>query len=115
MHRWAREAGTFGTQTGAVTLDWPTVVARQHAMVKRFQPPVDSFERKGVRVHLGEARLHDAHAVRVDGHVLAGERVLIAAGSAPMIPPIPGRELAITSDELLFLPEFPKRLALIGS
>src|SRR5436305_14705657 len=33
----------------------------------------------------------------------------------PPILPVPGREAAITSDELLFLPEFPRRLVLVGA
>jgi dihydrolipoamide dehydrogenase len=44
-----------------------------------------------------------------------GERVVIAAGSAPVIPPIEGRELGITSNELLFLPEFPSSLVIVGA
>ena len=44
MHRWAREAGHFGTRVERVSLDWPAVVARQHAIVERFQPTTDSFE-----------------------------------------------------------------------
>lgn len=57
----------------------------------------------------------DAHTVEVDGTRLAGDKILIAAGSEPVIPDIPGRELAITSDDLLFLPEFPASLTLIGA
>ena len=115
MHRWARDAGRFGTKVDGVGLDWPTLVARQHAIVEQFQPSTDSFERKGVRVHLGEARFEDPHTLRVDGHLIHGDRILIAAGSEPVIPPVPGRELAITSNELLFVPVFPSRLLLIGS
>src|SRR5687767_2090736 len=115
MHRWARDAGRFGTRLDGVRLDWPAIVARQHEIVARFQPTTDSFERKGVRVHLGDARFEDAHTLRVDGQAIRGEKVLIAGGSEPVIPDVPGRELAITSDALLFLPAFPSRLVLIGS
>src|SRR5690606_22255654 len=38
----------------------------------------------------GEARLIDAHTVEVDGQRLRGERILIATGSRPSIPDIPG-------------------------
>jgi pyruvate/2-oxoglutarate dehydrogenase complex dihydrolipoamide dehydrogenase (E3) component len=96
-------------------LDWGRVVARQHEVVERLRPPVEKLERTGARLYLGEARFLDAHTLRVDGREVRGEKVIIAAGSAPVVPPLPGRELAITSDELLFLPEFPARLVLVGA
>ncbi len=96
-------------------LDWARIAARQHEIVTGLRPARDKLERTGARIHVGEARFLDAHTLRVDGADIRGERLIIAAGSAPVIPPIPGRELAITSDELLFLPEFPRRLVLVGS
>jgi glutathione reductase (NADPH) len=109
-----RESAGFGTRSGDVTLDWATVVARQHAIVQRFQPSPDAFERKGVRVHLGHAELADVHTVRVGGTSLHAERIIIAAGSEPVLPDVEGAALGITSDGLLFLPEFPRRLVLVG-
>jgi glutathione reductase (NADPH) len=90
------------------------VVARQHEIVAQLRPPAHKLERTGARLYLGEARFLDAHTLRVDGREVRGERFVIAAGSAPVVPPLPGRELAITSDELLFLPEFPGSLLLVG-
>jgi pyruvate/2-oxoglutarate dehydrogenase complex dihydrolipoamide dehydrogenase (E3) component len=96
-------------------LDWPVVVARQHEIVARLRPPTDKLERYGARVWLGEARFQDSHTLAVDGARVYGEKIIIAAGSAPVVPPIEGRELGITSDELLFLPEFPESLVLVGA
>lgn len=118
IHRLTREAGRFGTRAGDVSLDWPAVVARQHDIVKRFQPAPTAFEAKGLRVYLGHAEFRDAHTVRVAGdsseHLVRGERIIVAAGSEPVVPDIEGAALAITSDELLFLPDFPRRLVLVG-
>ena len=114
IHRLARDAGGFGTRTGPVSLDWPTVVARQHAVVAQFQPSPEAFEKKGARVYLGRAEFRDAHTVRVGHQDLHGDRIIIAAGSEPVVPDVEGARLGITSDELLFLPEFPRRLILVG-
>lgn len=100
---------------GPPRLDWPTVVARQHEIVARLRPPTAKLERYGARVYLGEARFQDPHTLAVDGTRVLGERIIIAAGSAPVVPPIEGRELGITSDELLFLPDFPSSLVLVGA
>jgi glutathione reductase (NADPH) len=98
-----------------VRLDWLAVLRRQHEIVTTFQPPVAGLEKSGARVTLGRARFLDAHTVEVDGARLAGEKIIIAAGSEPVIPDVPGRELAITSDDLLFLPYFPRSLTMIGA
>ncbi len=114
IHRLVKEAAAFGTRTGPVTLDWDTVVRRQHAIVRELQPPAAAFEKSGAKVYLGEARFVDAHMVQADGQRVHGDKIVIAAGSEPVVPPVPGRELAIISDDVLFLPRFPESLVLVG-
>lgn len=113
MHRAALTAAAFGTLVDP-RLDWATVIARQHEVVRQLRPDPDKLERAGVRVVLGEARFADDHTIAVGGRRLHGRKLVIAAGSAPIVPPLPGAELAITSDELLFLPDFPSTLTLVG-
>ena len=114
-----RDAARFGTRVGTVELDWAAVVRRQHAIVEELRPDPASLERIGAKVYLGEARFTDPHTLAVDGaparREIRGEKILIAAGSTPIVPPFPGREASITSDEILFLPEFPRRLVLVGA
>ncbi len=114
IHRLVKEAGAFGTRTGPVALDWEAIVRRQHAIVTELQPPPAAFEKAGARVYLGEARFVDAHTVQADGGRIQGEKIVVAAGSEPVVPPVDGRELAITSDDVLFLPRFPESLVLVG-
>src|SRR5438309_6047413 len=52
--------------------------------------------------------------VQADGQRVHGDKIVIAAGSEPVVPPVPGRELAIISDDVLFLPRFPESLVLAG-
>lgn len=115
VHRLVREAADFGTRAHAPTLDWAAVVARQHDIVERLRPGADTLEQAGIRVYLGEARLTELGVFHVGGREIRGERVIIAAGSAPVIPPFEGSELGLTSDDLLFLPEFPRSLVLVGA
>jgi pyruvate/2-oxoglutarate dehydrogenase complex dihydrolipoamide dehydrogenase (E3) component len=110
-----KDAARFGTTTSAVELDWPTVVRRQHDIVKEFQPLPASLARAGAEVVLGEARFSDPHTIAVNGSALWGEKIIIGAGSAPVIPAVPGIDATITSDEILFLPFFPPRLVIVGA
>ena len=115
IHRLAKDAARFGTTAGPVELDWPTVVRRQHEIVKEFQPLPASLARTGAEIILGEARFADPHTLTVNGSALWGDRIIIAAGSTPVVPTVPGIDAAITSDEILFLPVFPRRLVIVGA
>jgi len=115
VHRQVREAGGFGTFSGPVRLDWDAVQQRQDEIVNAHHPSAADLEKRGIRVAIGEVRFTDPHMVEVNGRPLGAERFVIAAGSQPVIPEVPGRELLITSDQLLFLTEFPASLTFIGA
>jgi pyruvate/2-oxoglutarate dehydrogenase complex dihydrolipoamide dehydrogenase (E3) component len=115
IHRLAKGAGRFGTSTGDVGLDWAAVVRRQHAIVAELRPLAAALARPGADIVHGEARFADASTITVNGAELRADRIIIAAGSAAVVPPLPGIAAAITSDELLFLPELPRRLVIVGA
>lgn len=115
VHRLVREAGGFGTFSGAVRLDWDAVQRRQAEIVDALRPAAPDLEKRGIRVAIGVARFADPHIVEVNGRELGAERFVIAAGSEPVIPDLAGRELLISSDQLLFLPDFPASLTFIGA
>jgi glutathione reductase (NADPH) len=115
VHRLVREASAFGTLPGQVRLDWEAVQRRQREIVEAHRPAAADLEKRGIRVAIGTARFTDPHIVEVDGRPLGAERFVIAAGSEAVIPDVPGRELLITSDRLLFLPDFPDSLVFVGA
>jgi pyruvate/2-oxoglutarate dehydrogenase complex dihydrolipoamide dehydrogenase (E3) component len=72
---------------------------------------------KGIRVLRGAARLVGPGRVMVDDEEHAAEHVVIATGSEPVIPPVPGlRELEgmWTNREVTGLTEVPRRLLVLG-
>ena len=113
-HRQSRESVTFGTLASGVRLDWEAVQRRQRQVVEGLRPEGAELERQGIRLAMGAARFSDPHIVEVDGVPLGAERFIIAAGSEPVIPEVPGRDMLITSDHLLFLSTFPASLTFIG-
>jgi glutathione reductase (NADPH) len=114
LHRLVRESAGFLTRPGEARLDWDAVQQRLNEVVDSLRPSAADLEKRGIRVAIGVARFADPHIVEVNGRPLGAERFIIAAGSQPVIPELPGRELLITSDHLLFLPEFPPSLTFIG-
>jgi pyruvate/2-oxoglutarate dehydrogenase complex dihydrolipoamide dehydrogenase (E3) component len=115
IHRLAKDAARFGTAAGPIALDWPTVVRRQHEIVKEFQPVPAALARTGAEIILGEASFADPHTITVNSSILQAGRIIIATGSIPVVPAVPGIEATITSDEILFLPVFPRRLVIVGA
>lgn len=56
-----------------------------------------------------EVRHADGHASRHTAAV-----ILVATGGRPWVPDVPGRELAVVSDDVFDLPAFPRRLVVVG-
>jgi glutathione reductase (NADPH) len=53
--------------------------------------------------------------VAAAGASLSAPHIVIATGGRPLLPPLPGAELGITSDGFFELPRRPQRVALVGS
>jgi pyruvate/2-oxoglutarate dehydrogenase complex dihydrolipoamide dehydrogenase (E3) component len=71
----------------------------------------------GVELRRGEARINGAHEVEIDGKLLETERLVIATGSDPVIPPVDGLDEldgVWTNREATSLREIPRRLIVLG-
>lgn len=86
------------------------IVARLTSGIK------DLLKGYGVEVIQGEAGIAAPGRVRVGGEEITARNILIATGSEPAVPPIPGVDLpgVVTSDQLLELDTVPERLVVIG-
>lgn len=75
-----------------------------------------NLERAGVAIVETRALLEDRHSVRLaDGRLIRARHILVATGAQPVLEPaIPGRELAITSNEVFDLEKFPERMVIVG-
>ena len=107
-----RGAGDPGAQDLGPVMDW--VRSAQAAIA-----PNDSVERftgLGVDVLLGEGRLKSAHEVEVNGTTVWGRHIVVATGSRPRIPRVPGLAEAgfLTNESVFDLRALPKRLLVMG-
>jgi pyruvate/2-oxoglutarate dehydrogenase complex dihydrolipoamide dehydrogenase (E3) component len=81
--------------------------------------PVDSqerFEGLGVRVIRAWGRFVSPNEVEAGGHRITARRFVIATGSRPMVPPIPGLDTVpyLTNETIFPLREKPAHLIVIG-
>jgi dihydrolipoamide dehydrogenase len=118
----ARHADRYGLRIPSADADWPAVLAYVDKVVDEMRGGDDAQARKkvareqGVEVLNGEARFVSPHELAVGGRTLRAERVIIAAGSQPIVPEIDGLCEAgyITNKEAVSLPRLPGRLAIVG-
>jgi pyruvate/2-oxoglutarate dehydrogenase complex dihydrolipoamide dehydrogenase (E3) component len=112
------EAKAFGITADAVRVDYKRVYAHVHEVIAAIAPN-DSKERftgLGVRVIEGKARFKDRKTVVVGDIEITARRVVIAAGSSPAQPNIPGLDSVpfLTSDTVFDLAVCPDHLVVIG-
>lgn len=109
------QAGAYGWSLSEASFDWATLIANKNREIQRLNGIYRNLlTNSGVSLFEGHARIVDAHTVEVNGQRHSCEHILIATGGWPQIPDIPGRELAITSNEAFFLPTLPKRVLVVG-
>jgi dihydrolipoamide dehydrogenase len=98
---------------------WREVAEYRDFMIRHLDDSeqVDGYERDGVRVFKGEARLTGPGNVAVDGASLETERIIVATGSDTRIPPIPGLQEAgyWTNREATTLSEIPRSVVVLGA
>ena len=125
IYDYANHSEKYGVTTTGAKLDHAKVIARKNKVVKTLVSGVGmQLKRNHVTVEngLGEilGKNADGFEVKVNGKIFTTKRLLIATGSAPIVPPIPGVKeggisgFVVTNREVLDLTEIPKSFVVIG-
>jgi pyruvate/2-oxoglutarate dehydrogenase complex dihydrolipoamide dehydrogenase (E3) component len=115
-----RSAAPFGVTAPAVNVDFVKVHDHVRHVIGAIAP-TDSAERfggLGVRVIKGQAKFKDRKTVAVgDDYEIRARRFVIATGSTPARPPIPGLDEGpyLTNETVFDLTERPDSLIIIGA
>ncbi|MDO4321484.1 MAG: FAD-dependent oxidoreductase [Lachnospiraceae bacterium] len=113
----------LGISAKNVTCDMARIQERKEEVLEQLRAGIAMLMKKGkVDVYYGTATIAGPHEVTVrtedakNAVVLSTDKILIATGSVPSVPPIPGSHLpgVVTSDELLAKKELYPRLTIIG-
>src|SRR5205085_2663684 len=109
------DAAGFGWTVPVPSFDWPALIDAKDREIERLsQIYRNMLKNSGVELIEGRGVLVDPHTVEIDGRAYTADKILIAAGSHPTVPNIPGIEHVISSNEALDLPELPRRIVIVG-
>lgn len=121
----AQHGEKYGVVTDNVEYNHKKVIKRKNKVVDTLVSGIRAqMKKKKVTVVEGFGKITgkngEGYQVKVDDEVYTGKRLLIATGSTPIVPPIPGLEegldsgYILTNREILDLENVPVSLAIIG-
>ncbi len=113
-----RRAGRFGIAATEPVIDSKGVFGHIHGVIAAIEPndSVERFEGLGVKVIKAEARFTGPRHVEAgDAHITA-RRFVVATGSSPFVPPIPGLDTVDyhTNETIFYADDLPEHLIVIG-
>jgi dihydrolipoamide dehydrogenase len=117
QYRHAQEGERFGVKAEGVTFSLADAMAWKEETIKTLRSGIEYLMKENkVSVVFGEAKVLDAHHIQVGETTYEGSYLILATGSSPFVPPIPGAKLehVLTSDQILSLGEIPSSLVVIG-
>jgi glutathione reductase (NADPH) len=117
FHEHFEDAAGFGWTVGPTSFDWPTFIAAKDKEIGRLEGIYGAnLTRAGVEIVAQRATVTGPNSVRLaDGRTITAKFILVATGGAPSTDEtLPGRELAISSNEIFHLKEQPKRIVIGG-
>lgn len=117
IYHYATHGAAYGVHAKEVSFDWPAAQARKAQVIDTLRRGIAGLMKKfKVEVVNGTAKLAGGRKIDVDGKTFEGKAILIATGSSPARPPIPGIDLpgVVDSTGILNLESLPNSLVVIG-
>jgi Pyruvate/2-oxoglutarate dehydrogenase complex, dihydrolipoamide dehydrogenase (E3) component, and related enzymes len=111
----AVNSATLGVSVGAASFDEDAIFKRKDEVVARL---VDGVEKlvaaASVTVIRGEGRFLSSDTVEVNGETHTAKRIMLATGGRATMPPIPGANFALSSDDVLSGKARGEKIVIVG-
>jgi glutathione reductase (NADPH) len=111
------DAVGFGWTSAKVSFDWSILIENKDKEIDRLNKAyIKGLENAGAELILERAIIVDPQTVQLaSGRKITAKYILVATGATPFVPQhLPGRELAITSNEAFHLERLPRRMVIVG-
>ena len=114
-----QSANDFGFDLEGFSVNYGRIKERKDEIVDSLVKGIESLVKANkIDFFHGKGTFIDPNTIKIEGfeEPIKGEKMIIATGSKPFVPPIPGADLpnVLTSDEVLELDTLPKKMAVIG-
>jgi len=113
-----RDAGQFHTEATVGGTDYAAIIDEMDETLGGLAEGMESQyrEKENLTLYKDHAEFVDERTVAVGDEEVSGERVVVAAGSRPLVPPIDGLDEVdyLTSADALYLREQPDSLVILG-
>ena len=113
-----RSGAAFGIAPVEPSIDFGKVMDHVAGVIQAIAPndSVERFEKLGVRVLQEEARFVGRTELQAGGHRIRSKRIVLATGSRPTLPPVPGlAEVPHFTNETIFANRtLPSHLVILG-
>eukprot|EP00963_Diacronema_lutheri_P008616 scaffold764_cov363-Pavlova_lutheri.AAC.4 len=110
------DAKGFGWELeGTPKHNWKTLMTAKRKELDRLNGVYHRLlDGSDVKLLEGRGKIAGPNSVDVDGKVYTTKNILVSTGGRAFVPPIPGSEHGIVSDDALELEELPKKICIIG-
>jgi glutathione reductase (NADPH) len=109
------DAEGYGWSVPKPSFDWARLIANKDKEIDRLNLAYKStLAKAGVELIESRAELVDKNTISVGGRRVTAEVILLATGSWPELPKLPGIEHAISSNECFHLDKLPERVVVVG-
>jgi glutathione reductase (NADPH) len=110
------DAAMFGWDVPHKQFNWPVLRDNVLGEVSRLEGAyTETLKSHNVTIFHERATLTGPNSIRLEsGKEVSADKVLIATGARPVMPPIDGIEHAISSNEVFHLEKLPKRILIAG-
>ena len=113
-----RTAPRFGVEAGEPIIHSKQVYAHVHGAIAAIAPmdSVERYEGLGVKVIRAAARFTGPGEIEADGTRVRARRFVVATGSTPVVPPVPGLDAVpyLTNETIFYVDELPQHLIVLG-
>lgn len=120
VYNTVKHSSQFGINVEDISYDYGRICKNKDSVVKRLRTGVEYLVKgNGVQIIPGKGCIKDKNTIEITGKencTANTDKIIIATGSLPLIPPIPGIDgsKVMNSDEVLEMTECPGKIIIIG-
>lgn len=96
--------------------NWQVLIKNKNKEIQRLNQIYENLlNTHQVKIITGEAKIFEKNKVQIGNKIYTSKKILLATGSSPYIPKVTGSQYATVSDEIFFLKNLPKSIAIVGA